>query len=257
MNKLKNIIGESYGQTFFNSGKKLSSELKKKGILIFRNFINYKGIKKIEEESIKLKPKSFKSSSEYNVYILPYDSKFPKNSARNRVMKTTKRCIPNDLISKNSSLFEIYNSKTIKKFYCDILNVNKLYPYYDPLSSININYYNNGDGLGWHFDNSDFTITLLVKNCLKGGDYEFFNKIRYNNGNEDYEVITEILDEKIKGQKVESQIGDLMIFKGKESIHRVAKVINGERILITFNYNINEGISLSEESRKTFFGRIN
>ena len=48
-----------------------------------------------------------------------------------------------------------------------------------------------------------------------------------------------------------------MIFKGKESIHRVTKVIKGERILITFNYNINEGVSLSKESRKTFFGRIN
>ena len=145
----------------------------------------------------------------------------------------------------------------IKKFFCDILNVNKLYPYNDPLSSININYYNEGDGLGWHFDNSDFTITLLVKNCLKGGQYEFFNKIRYKKGTEDYEVISKILDEKIKGQKVQSQGGDLMIFKGKESIHRVTKVIKGERILITFNYNINEGVSLSEESRKTFFGRIN
>ena len=171
MNKLKNIIGESYDDIFFNSGKNFSSELEKKGILIFRNFINSERIKKIKEESIKLKPKSFKSSSEYNVYILPNDPKFPKKSARNRVMKTTKRCIPNDLISKNSSLFKIYNSKIIKKFYCDILNVNKLYPYYDPLSSININYYSNGDGLGWHFDNSDFTITLLVKNSLKGGDY--------------------------------------------------------------------------------------
>ena len=172
-------------------------------------------------------------------------------------MKTTKRCIPNDLISRNSNLNELYNSTIIKKFYCDILNINKLYPYNDPLSSININYYNEGDALGWHFDNSDFTITLLIKNCLKGGDYEYFNKIRSKNGSEDYQTIEKILDEKIKGQKVQSQVGDLMIFKGKESIHRVTKVIKGERILITFNYNLEEGISLSEESRKTFFGRIN
>ena len=62
---------------------------------------------------------------------------------------------------------------------------------------------------------------------------------------------------KIKGQKIKSTKGDLMIFKGKESLHRVTKVIKGERILITFNYNIRKGIPLSEESRKTFFGRIN
>ena len=257
MINIKNIIGKDYNQMFFNSGKTFSLELEKKGILVFKNFINDKGLDQIEQEAIKLKSKSFKSSSEYNVYVQPYDPNFSKNSSRNRVMKTTKRCIPNDLISKNSFLVEIYNSMIIKKFFCDILNVNKLYPYNDPLSSININYYNKGDGLGWHFDNSDFTITLLVKNCLNGGQYEFFNKIRYKKGAEDYEVISKILDEKLKGQKVQSQGGDLMIFKGKESIHRVTKVIKGERILITFNYNINEGVSLSKESRKTFFGRIN
>ena len=257
MNNIKNIIGKNYNQMFFNSGKTFSLELEKKGILVFKNFINDKGLDQIEQEAIKLKSKSFKSSSEYNVYILPYDPKFPKNSSRNRVMSTTKKCIPNDLISKNSNLNELYNSTIIKKFFCDILNVNKLYPYNDSLSSININYYNQGDGLGWHFDNSDFTITLLIKNCLKGGEYEYFNKIRYKNGKEDYEIIEKILDEKIKGQKIQSTKGDLMIFKGKESLHRVTKVIKGERILITFNYNIRKGIPLSEESRKTFFGRIN
>ncbi len=256
-NKLKSILGKNYDQTFFNSSTNYSIELEEKGILVFRSFINSKGIKEIVEEAIKLKPKSHKSSSEYNVYVSPYDSNFSKNSARNRIMKTTKECIPNDLISKNSNLFKIYDSNIVQKFFCNILKVKKLYPYSDPLSSININYYNNGDSLGWHFDNSDFTITLLVKNCSKGGDYEYFNKSRYKNGNENYKEVEEILDGKIKGQKVESLVGDLMIFKGKESIHRVTEILEDERILITFNYNVKKGVPLSKQSRKTFFGRIN
>ena len=47
-----------------------------------------------------------------------------------------------------------------------------------------------------------------------------------------------------------------MIFKGNKSIHQVTAVEEGERILVTFNYNEAEGISLSEQSIKTFFGRI-
>ena len=72
MNNIKNIIGKNYNQMFFNSGKTFSLELEKKGILVFKNFINDKGLDQIEQEAIKLKSKSFKSSSEYNVYILPY-----------------------------------------------------------------------------------------------------------------------------------------------------------------------------------------
>ena len=45
-------------------------------------------------------------------------------------------------------------------------------------------------------------------------------------------------------------------FKGNKSIHQVTEVIKGERILVTFNYNVTKGVSLSEQSRKTFFGRI-
>tara|TARA_E500000075_G_C6877123_1_gene262624 strand:+ start:107 stop:277 length:171 start_codon:yes stop_codon:yes gene_type:complete len=55
---------------------------------------------------------------------------------------------------------------------------------------------------------------------------------------------------------VKSYEGDLMIFKGNKSIHQVTPVEEGERILVTFNYNEIPGISLSEQSRRTFFGRI-
>ena len=123
-------------------------------------------------------------------------------------------------------------------------------------SSININYYDKGDALGWHFDNSDYTITLLIKNCSKGGIYEFFNDMRYKNGKEDYDLVEKILDKKVKGTRVNSIEGDLMIFKGNKSIHQVTAVEEGERILVTFNYNETKGISLSEQSRRTFFGRI-
>ena len=51
-------------------------------------------------------------------------------------------------------------------------------------------------------------------------------------------------------------MSSLMIFKGNKSIHQVTAVEEGERILVTFNYNESEGIPLSEQSRKTFFGRI-
>ena len=86
--------------------------------------------------------------------------------------------------------------------------------------------------------------------------YEFFNDIRYKDGKEDYEFVEKILDNKIEGTKVKSFEGDLMVFKGNKSIHQVTPVEEGERILVTFNYNEKMGVSLSEKSRKTFFGRV-
>jgi len=253
---LKAILGEKYNDEFFSNGDKYSEILESEGILIFNSFISNNGLAILQKEANDLKDLSYKSSSKYNVYVSEHDSSFSNNSPRNRIMSTSKKCIPNDLIPDNSILQKIYDSKIIRSFFKDLLNKNELYPYSDPLSSININYYDKGDALGWHFDNSDFTITLLVKNCEKGGIYEFFNDMRYKDGKEDYGFVEKILDNKVSGTKVDSFEGDLMIFKGNKSIHQVTAVEEGERILVTFNYNEAEGIPLSEQSRKTFFGRI-
>ena len=253
---LKDILGDTYNDYFFNNGSNYSKILESEGILIFNSFINRKGLINLQKEASDLKYLSYKSSSEYNVYVSEYDNSFPDDSPRNRIMSTSKKCLPNDLIPSDSILQTLYNSKAIRSFFMDLLNKKELFPYSDPLSSININYYDKGDALGWHFDNSDFTITLLIKNCEKGGMYEFFNDMRYKDGIEDYNFVEKILDKKVSGTKVDSFEGDLMIFKGNKSIHQVTAVEKGERILVTFNYNEVEGIPLSEESRKTFFGRI-
>ena len=253
---LKDILGDTYDDYFFNNGSNYSKILESEGILIFNSFINRKGLINLQKEAADLKYLSYKSSSEYNVYVSEYDNSFPDDSPRNRIMSTSKKCVPNDLIPGDSILQTLYNSKAIRSFFMDLLNKKELFPYSDPLSSININYYDKGDALGWHFDNSDFTITLLIKNCEKGGIYEFFNDMRYKDGKEDYNFVEKILDKKVSGTKVDSFEGDLMIFKGNKSIHQVTAVEKGERILVTFNYNEIEGIPLSEESRRTFFGRI-
>jgi len=253
---LKNIFGSEYSEDFFSKGSSYSSKLEKDGILIFNSFIGTDGLKTLQDEANDLKKHSYRSSSEYNVYISEYDNTFSSDSPRNRIMSTSKKCIPNDLIPKDSILQRLYDSSFLKDFFCELLDKENLYPYEDSLSSININYYDKGDALGWHFDNSDYTITLLIKNCTKGGVYELFNDMRYKDGKEDYAFVEKILDNEVSGTKIDSFEGDLMIFKGNKSIHQVTAVEEGERILVTFNYNEKIGVSLSEKSRKTFFGRI-
>ena len=253
---LKFILGSTYNDEFFTKGSNYRESLEMNGILIFNSFISDSGLNLLQKEANDLKQSAFRSSSEYNVYISEYDNAFSADSPRNRIMSTSKKCIPNDLIPNQSILQKIYDSPLVRSFFLDLLEKDELHPYEDPLSSININYYDKGDALGWHFDNSDYTITLLIKNCSKGGVYEFFNDMRYKNDKEDYDLVEKILDKKVKGTRVNSIEGDLMIFKGNKSIHQVTAVEDGERILVTFNYNEESGVSLSEQSRKTFFGRI-
>jgi hypothetical protein len=67
-----------------------------------------------------------------------------------------------DQLSPESELLALYQSQEFLEIISYIVDAPSLYPYSDTLSGVNINYYDPSDSLEWHFDNADFTITLLI-----------------------------------------------------------------------------------------------
>lgn len=251
------ILGQAYDEKFFQARTgSCKAIVDREGILIFPDFLSKEAIEELQREAKELKPKAYRSNSAYNLYVLGDDPNLPKDSPRNRQFKTTKGCIADDQIPQKSFLRTLYDSEIFRNFLCNVLGIESLYPYADPLSSININYYDPQDSLAWHFDNADFAITLLIKKCEKGGVYEYFTNMRYReNGEEDYEKVRQCIDGEITPQRKSLDEGGLMIFRGNQSLHRVSDIEAGERILVTLNFNKKPGVSLSEKSRQTFFGR--
>ena len=66
-------------------------------------------------------------------------------------------------------------------FIKNVLNLDNIFPYADNLSSINLNYYQKGQQLGWHFDNASFAITLMIQSSTKGGEFEYITEGRDSN----------------------------------------------------------------------------
>lgn len=65
-----------------------------------------------------------------------------------------------------------------------------------------------------------------------------------------------VLDGTSPPQKLEISPGTLVLFRGRDCLHRVTKVVGEKvRMLVVFAYNEKKGIKLPDESRMTFFGR--
>ena len=94
---------------------------------------------------------------------------------------------------------------------------NKLYPYKDKLSSINIHFARSGEELGWHFDNSSFAITLMINDVSAGGEFEYTQPIRGETVEKDKEFknVSMVLNNKLKTTKVAMKPGGLLLFNGK------------------------------------------
>ncbi|QQR83258.1 hypothetical protein IPJ72_05665 [Candidatus Peregrinibacteria bacterium] len=166
---LLSILSPLYNADFFkNPTQEVIQTFERDGILVLENLLSKEALKTLETEADNLKPEAYRSRSEYNLYVLPPDPNFSPKSPRNRLFSTTKGCIADDQIPADSYLRVLYDSPLFREFLSKVLDLPKLYPYADKLSPININYYDEGDSLEWHFDNSDFAITLFIKACEQG-----------------------------------------------------------------------------------------
>ncbi len=260
MNNIKDIVNlDRYPiDTSYEFLEDCKTRLKKDSVLQLDNFISSKSLLKIQNEGNKLHPQAYYCEQNHTVLLNKKNIDLKDDDPCNIEVQSNKGCVPNDLIPVSSDLIKLYTSDEFKKFLENILDIKKIYPYTDTLSSINYNYYEEGQQLGWHFDNASFAITLMIQSPNSGGVFEYISKGRnYEKNYIDKELIGAVLKDEYPVNELSVKPGTLLLFYGRNYLHRVTAVTSKKcRILVTLNYNVEEGVSLSENARLTFFGRL-
>lgn len=231
--------------------------LNETGALAMPGFMLPAAVASVREEGSANRDKAYFCSQKHTVYLSAPDPAFPPDHARNRLVTSSKGCITDDQVPSDSPLRTLYDAPSFRGFLCDVLGEVQLYDYADPLSSINIHYAETGQELGWHFDNSSFAITLMIEPPERGGQFEFLRDIRDADAGEmNYGGVAAVLDGGVEVERLTMEAGALVLFRGRNAIHRVAPN-EGQRtrMLAVLAYNAQPGISLSEEARLTFYGR--
>ena len=256
---MKNIINFTQHPLTSPSYLKIcKKKLKNNSILQLNNFLTTKAIKKIQHEANVLHTKAYYCSQNHTVLLDKKNNKLDINDPCNLEVTSNKGCIPHDLIPNNSDLRKLYSSNIFIFFLENILGIEKIFPYADTLSSINYNYYEKNQQLGWHFDNASFAITLMIQSPDSGGVFQYLDKGRdYKKNKIDKKLIKLVLNNQYQVNELVVNPGTLLLFYGRNYLHRVTPVKSDKcRILVTLNYNLEKGVKLSENARLTFFGRI-
>jgi hypothetical protein len=147
----------------------------------------------------------------------------------------------------------IYTSKNFQQFIQSVLSIEMIYPYADSLSSINYNFYQKNQQLGWHFDNASFAITLMIQSSRSGGKFQYVVDARNVEKNTvNIPLIESVLKNKHLLEELQIEEETLVLFYGRNYLHRVTPTTSTiPCVLATLNYNL----ELAEEVRLTFFGR--
>jgi len=230
----------------------------KDGVLVLKQFLTPAALNAVLDEGKNKQHLAFYTNSGHNAYLTQTDSNFDDNHPRNQQVQSSKGCITDDQFALNSPLRALYNAQELRSFLAFVFGETTLHPYADPLSSINLHYASEGQELGWHFDNSSFAITLLIQSPTAGGQFEYVEKLRNSSqGDMNYSGVSQVLNGEIKGQSLAVGAGDLMMFRGRDALHRVTPTQGDTtRMLVVLAYNSEANVALSESARMTFFGRL-
>lgn len=227
------------------------------GALVLHGFFTPDAVCEVVAESGHRAAEAYYSRSTHNVYLTPPDPTLPEEHAFNRQVASSKGLLADDQIPGRSPLREVYDDADFRAFLRGVLDVAELHPYDDDLSSINVHFASAGQELGWHFDNSSFAVTMLLRAPEAGGAFEYVRDVRdADRGDMGFERVASVLDGVEPVETLDLAPGDLALFRGRDALHRVTPTQGSvTRMLVVFAFNSEPDLGLSESALMTFYGR--
>ncbi len=163
-----------------------------------------------------------------------------------------------DLFPADSRLRALYESDRLLAFVEAVLQRGPLFRYADPFGALNLAVMRDGDELGWHFDQTDFVVSIALQSSESGGDFENAAQLRSADDEREDDVAAVLRGELSERVRVEPMTpGTLMLFNGRWSLHRVTPIVGDTpRYVALLAYDTKAGTDSSELLKLVRYGRV-
>lgn len=230
-------------------------EYTENGLCMLPGFVLPDALRLLADEANAMRNDAYFCRSSHNAYLDDSDKSDANHDAKSLQEQTYVGSVPFDKIAANSLLRKLYLWDPLKDFIGHVLNKQRFYRLADPFGACSINVFVDGGAHGWHFDESEFTVTLMLQKPLQGGAFEFVPCIR-GRDNESERVAAVLKGDRTDVVDLPFTAGTLLIFGGHQTLHRVTRVSGSQaRLVPVLCYSETPGVVNSEAVRKLFWGR--
>jgi len=199
-------------------------QLNEDGCCVLSNFIRPDSIQKMKDEVDRNLSKIYFTNDKHNPYFTKDDKTLHEEHPKRIFTVRQSGYLNSDDLEKNSALNKFYDLEEMLKFVSDSLEVFPLYKWADPLGKNPYSIMHTDHYFPWHFDGNEFTLSVLIQKAEIGGLFEYASDIR-SKDNENFEEVAKVLKgNRKKIKSLDLKPGDLQIFKGRFSMHRVTKI---------------------------------
>lgn len=247
-----NTPGDAYEEML----EPIRAQLAEHGCAVLRNFLSDEGIAAVKSEADSVSQCGHKSHNRTNPYFTEDDPSLPIDDPRRQFFERSNNFIAADNFHSGGALRTIHDFPAFDPFIRDCLQQEKFYRYADPLADVIVNMAEAGNGFPWHFDTNNFTVTLAIQNADEGGEFEYVPDIRKQD--ENFDEVSRALNGTSDGVvTLALQPGDLQLFRGRYSLHRVAPLVGATpRYVAIFSYVEEPDMVGTPERSRQLYGKV-
>ena len=221
-----------------------------------RDFITPGGLAQLVADSRAVAPNAYLSTGIGTAYLEVPDFSLPADHPRRMLGPYAVGVIAYDMFPADSALRRLYEWDPLMRFIEAVLQRGPLYRYADPLGALNLAVMNDGDELQWHFDQTDFVVSLAVQDADEGGDFEVAPFVRSANDERYDDVMSVFRGDSDKIVHLPMTPGTLLIFAGRHSLHRVSPIRGTTpRLVGLLAYDTKPSTTSTEVLRMARYGR--
>lgn len=218
------------------------------GYCLLADFIPPQPLAQMQQQAAACLPQAYFSESKHSVYLTDNAPDYQK-------VVTRVGSIPYDRIGTQSLLARLYRDESLLEFIRAVLGKSQLFHLADPLGACSINVFTDGAEHGWHYDEAEFTVTLLLQKPEHGGSFDFVPMVR-DTADEHQQIEAAIAGQSDGVVELPFTEGTLLIFGGRQTLHRVSQVGGTTpRLVPVLCYSEQPGVQNSAAVRKMFWGR--
>lgn len=227
------------------------------GCAVLKGFIRSERLGELVAECDRVATHGHHNYNRTNPYFTVDQPELPASHPLRRFFDRSNAFVPADNFGDDSALRAIYEWPAFAPFIQEALGEQQFFRYADPLADVIVNLAVEGNGFPWHFDTNNYTVTLAIQNAEAGGAFEYSPHLRTPT-DENYAGVEAVLDgDKALVRTLQLEPGDLQIFKGRYSLHRVTPLAGPRaRYVAIFSYVEEPAMVGSPERTQQLYGRV-
>jgi hypothetical protein len=204
--------------------KHCREQLDRTGACELPGFLTPAAVEMLTREGDALSSIAYHSESTGTPYLEIPDRTLPEDHPRRIFDHTSVGVVAYDQFPPDSAMRRLYEWNPLMDFIGAALNKPRLYRYADPFGALNLAVMREGERLHWHFDQTDFVTSIALRAAEQGGDFDYVPLIR-SATDENYPCVQRLLlGDEHDVVRVPMTPGTLLLFEGRNSIHRVTPI---------------------------------